>query len=261
MIRRLWKTLKPRLLTFRAPAGNRSPGSSAFWPLVLGFSLWIKSYCTAELHDMRILELLLDPGSFVLQDGDPLGYERPAAAGAHLPRRDLLHRRIDLGRLEHTHGTHRPFQTRRNPLPLRRAYRPAGSQRHGRRTDPRTARRAGEPPPRHRVASRRAMRRLCAESCTPNFRPPRSAASSSSTVSATRAKELEKIHIHRADRVFVLSDDGELEHDSVSISAGSNFGDSRRSAPPRSAALPPVVPNTRVRSRSSNWPISKRPSG
>lgn len=25
---------------------------------------------------MRILELLLDPGSFVLQDGDPLGYER-----------------------------------------------------------------------------------------------------------------------------------------------------------------------------------------
>ncbi len=30
---------------------------------------------------------------------------------------------------------------------------------------------------------------------------------------------MEKIHIHRADRVFVLSDDGELEHDSVSISA------------------------------------------
>ena len=34
---------------------------------------------------MRILELLLDPGSFVLQDGDPLGYERlPLLALAQL---------------------------------------------------------------------------------------------------------------------------------------------------------------------------------
>lgn len=63
------------------------------------------------------------------------------------------------------------------------------------------------------------MQRLCAGSCTPNFRPPRSAASSSFHGQRDSREELEKIHIHRADRVFVLSDDGELEHDSVSISA------------------------------------------
>ena len=74
-------------------------------------------------------------------------------------------------------------------------------------------------------------------------------------------EELEKIHIHRANRVFVLSDDGELEHDSVASTRWFRF---RRFSAQRTAAIrcPATCrSNTRVRSRSSNWPISKRPSG
>jgi hypothetical protein len=77
MIRRLWKTLKLGFdRSFSGASWKQITWLFGILALVLGFSLWIKSYCTAELHDMRILELLLDPGSFVLQDGDPLGYER-----------------------------------------------------------------------------------------------------------------------------------------------------------------------------------------
>lgn len=77
MIRRLWKTLKLGFdRSFSGASWKQITWLFGILALVLGFSLWIKSYCTAELHDMRILELLLDPGSFVLQDGDPLGYDR-----------------------------------------------------------------------------------------------------------------------------------------------------------------------------------------
>ena len=142
MIRRLWKTLKLGFdRSFSGASWKQITWLFGILALVLGFSLWIKSYCTAELHDMRILELLLDPGSFVLQDGDPLGYER-------LPLLALTF----LGAIFFTGGL---ISVVSNILTGR---------------------------------SRRAMRRLCAGSCTPNFRPPRSAASSSSTASATRAK-------------------------------------------------------------------------
>ena len=77
MIRHLWKTLKLGFdRSFSGASWKQITWLFGILALVLGFSLWIKSYCTAELHDMRILELLLNPGSFVLQDGDPLGYER-----------------------------------------------------------------------------------------------------------------------------------------------------------------------------------------
>ena len=65
MIRRLWKTLKLGFdRSFSGASWKQITWLFGILALVLGFSLWIKSYCTAELHDMRILELLLDPGSF-----------------------------------------------------------------------------------------------------------------------------------------------------------------------------------------------------
>lgn len=58
MIRRLWKTLKLGFdRSFSGASWKQITWLFGILALVLGFSLWIKSYCTAELHDMRILEL------------------------------------------------------------------------------------------------------------------------------------------------------------------------------------------------------------
>jgi len=54
MIRRLWKTLKLGFdRSFSGASWKQITWLFGILALVLGFSLWIKSYCTAELHDMR----------------------------------------------------------------------------------------------------------------------------------------------------------------------------------------------------------------
>ena len=188
MIRRLWKTLKLGFdRSFSGASWKQITWLFGILALVLGFSLWIKSYCTAELHDMRILELLLDPGSFVLQDGDPLGYER-------LPLLALTF----LGAIFFTGGL---ISVVSNILTGRIARFRQGEIRY--RFDGHIVLLGAND------TAAGLIRELPAEErrliILHGQRDSR--------------EELEKLHIHRADRVFVLSDDGELEHDSVSISA------------------------------------------
>ena len=77
MIRRLWKTLKLAFdRSFSGAGWKQITWFFSILALVLIGSFWIKKHYAPDVHDMRTLELLLDPGSFVLQDGDPLGYER-----------------------------------------------------------------------------------------------------------------------------------------------------------------------------------------
>ena len=53
MIRRLWKPLKLGFdRSFSGASWKQITWLFGILALVLGFSLWIKSYCTAELHDM-----------------------------------------------------------------------------------------------------------------------------------------------------------------------------------------------------------------
>lgn len=219
MIRRLWKTLK---------LGFDRPFSGASWKqitwlfgilaLVLGFSLWIKSYCTAELHDMRILELLLDPGSFVLQDGDPLGYER-------LPLLALTF----LGAIFFTGGL---ISVVSNILTGRIARFRQGEIRYrfdghivllGANDTAAGLIRELHAEPENRRRDIVLLTQSDAEALRRKLHAELSPAEERRLIilhgQRDSREELEKIHIHRADRVFVLSDDGELEHDSVSISA------------------------------------------
>ncbi len=219
MIRRLWKFLK---LTF-----DRS-FSGASWKqitwlfcilaMVLGFSLWIKSRYSLELHDMRILELLLDPGSFVLQEGDPVGYER-------LPLLALTF----LGAIFFTGGL---ISVVSNILTGRIARFRQGEIRY--RFDEHivllgandTA--AGLIRELHAEPENR-RRDIVLLTQTDVERLRRSLHTQLSPAEERRLiilhgqrdsrEELEHIYIHRADRVFLLSDDGEQEHDSVSINA------------------------------------------
>lgn len=192
MIRRLWKTLKLGFdRSFSGASWKQITWLFGILALVLGFSLWIKSYCTAELHDMRILELLLDPGSFVLQDGDPLGYERlPLLAltflGAIFFTGGLISvvSNILTGRIARFRQGEIRYRFDGHIVLLGANDTAAGLIREL-HAEPENRRRAS-------CCSRRAMRRPCAGSCTPNFRPPRSAVSSSSTASATRAKHWKK---------------------------------------------------------------------
>ncbi len=235
MIRRLWKYLK---LTF-----DRS-FSGASWKqitwlfcilaMVLGFSLWIKSRYSLDLHDMRILELLLDPGSFVLQEGDPLGYERlPLLAltflGAIFFTGGLISvvSNILTGRIARFRQGEIRYRFDGHIVLLGANDTAAGLIRelhaepeNGRRdivlltqSDAEALRRKL-----HTQLSPAEERRLIILHGQRDSR-----------------EELEKIHIQRADRVYLLSDDGELEHDSVSINAlvqiSSLLGSTRRRKP------------------------------
>lgn len=219
MIRRLWKSIK---LTF-----DRS-FSGASWKqitwlfcilaMVLGFSLWIKSRCSLELHDMRILELLLDPGSFVLQEGDPLGYERlPLLAltflGAIFFTGGLISvvSNILTGRISRFRQGEIRYRFDDHIVLLGANDTAAGlirelhAEPENRRRDivlltqtdveclRRTLHTQLSPSEEHRLIILHGQRDSC--------------------------EELERIFIHRADRVFLLSDEGEQEHDSVSINA------------------------------------------
>lgn len=77
MIRHLWKTLKLAFdRSFSGAGWKQIAWLFTILGLVLLGSVSIKEHWAPDTHDMRTLELLLDPGSFVLQEGDPLGYGR-----------------------------------------------------------------------------------------------------------------------------------------------------------------------------------------
>lgn len=219
MIRRLWKTLKLGFdRSFSGASWKQITWLFGILALVLGFSLWIKSYCTAELHDMRILELLLDPGSFVLQDGDPLGYER-------LPLLALTF----LGAIFFTGGL---ISVVSNILTGRIARFRQGEIRYrfdghivllGANDTAAGLIRELHAEPENRRRDIVLLTQSDAEALRRKLHAELSPAEERRLIilhgQRDSREELEKIHIHRADRVFVLSDDGELEHDSVSISA------------------------------------------
>ncbi len=181
---------------------------------------------------MRILELLLDPGSFVLQDGDPLGYER-------LPLLALTF----LGAIFFTGGL---ISVVSNILTGRIARFRQGEIRYrfdghivllGANDTAAGLIRELHAEPENRRRDIVLLTQSDAEALRRKLHAELSPAEERRLIilhgQRDSREELEKIHIHRADRVFVLSDDGELEHDSVSINALVQiFGDSRRSAPP-----------------------------
>lgn len=242
MIRRLWKTLKLGFdRSFSGASWKQITWLFGILALVLGFSLWIKSYCTAELHDMRILELLLDPGSFVLQDGDPLGYER-------LPLLALTF----LGAIFFTGGL---ISVVSNILTGRIARFRQGEIRYrfdghivllGANDTAAGLIRELHAEPENRRRDIVLLTQSDAEALRRKLHAELSPAEERRLIilhgQRDSREELEKIHIHRADRVFVLSDDGELEHDSVSINAlvqiSAILGAAHRRDP---LPLPPVV--------------------
>ena len=219
MIRRLWKTLKLGFdRSFSGASWKQITWLFGILALVLGFSLWIKSYCTAELHDMRILELLLDPGSFVLQDGDPLGYER-------LPLLALTF----LGAIFFTGGL---ISVVSNILTGRIARFRQGEIRYrfdghivllGANDTAAGLIRELHAEPENRRRDIVLLTQSDAEALRRKLHAELSPAEERRLIILHGQRDsreaLEKIHIHRAARVFVLSDDGEQEHDSVSISA------------------------------------------
>lgn len=230
MIRRSLRTLTDLLRRWRKYlklAFDRS-FSGASWKqiawlfgilaLVMGVALWIKSYCTAELHDMRILELLLDPGSFVLQEGDPLGYER-------LPLLALAF----IGAIFFTGGL---ISVVSNILTGRIARFRQGEIRYrfdghivllGANDTAAGLIRELHAEPEHRSRDIVLLTQADTECLRRKLHTELTAAEERRLIilhgQRDSREELEKIHIHRADRVFLLSDDGEVEHDSVSINA------------------------------------------
>lgn len=186
--------------------------------LVMGIALWIKEYYTAELHDMRILELLLDPGSFVLQEGDPRGYER-------LPLLVLTF----IGAIFFTGGL---ISVVSNILTGRIARFRQGEIRYrfdghivllGANDTAAGLIRELHAAPEHRgrdivlltLADTESLRRKLHTQLTPSEERRLIVLHGQ----RDSREELEKLHIHRADRVFLLSDEGESEHDSVSVNA------------------------------------------
>lgn len=219
MIRRLWKSIK---LTFDRSFSGASWKQIAWLfcilAMVLGFSLWIKSRYSLELHDMRILELLLDPGSFVLQEGDPLGYER-------LPLLALTF----LGAIFFTGGL---ISVVSNILTGRIARFRQGEIRYrfdghivllGANDTVAGVIRELHAEPENRRRDIVLLTQTDVECLRRSLHTQLSPSEEQRLIilhgQRDSCEELEHIFIHRADRVFLLSDEGEMEHDSVSINA------------------------------------------
>lgn len=219
MIRRLWKTLKLAFdRSFSGASWKQITWLFGILALVLCFSLWIKSRYALDLHDMRILELLLDPGSFVLQEGDPLGYERlPLLAltflGAIFFTGGLISvvSNILTGRIERFRQGEIRYRFDGHIVLLGANDTAAGLIREL-HAEPDNSRRDIV-----------LLTQADAESLRRKLHTELSPSEERRLIilhgQRDSREELEKIHIHRAARVFVLSDDGEQEHDSVSISA------------------------------------------
>lgn len=219
MIRRLWKTLKLAFdRSFSGASWKQITWLFGILALVLCFSLWIKSRYALDLHDMRILELLLDPGSFVLQEGDPLGYERlPLLAltflGAIFFTGGLISvvSNILTGRIERFRQGEIRYRFDGHIVLLGANDTAAGLIREL-HAEPDNSRRDIV-----------LLTQADAESLRRKLHTELSPSEERRLIilhgQRDSREELERIHIHRAARVFVLSDDGEQEHDSVSISA------------------------------------------
>lgn len=219
MIRRLWKTLKLAFdRSFSGASWKQITWLFGILALVLCFSLWIKSRYALDLHDMRILELLLDPGSFVLQEGDPLGYERlPLLAltflGAIFFTGGLISvvSNILTGRIERFRQGEIRYRFDGHIVLLGANDTAAGLIREL-HAEPDNSRR-------DIVLLTQADAECLRRKLHTELSPSEERRLIILHGQRDSREELEKIHIHRAARVFVLSDDGEQEHDSVSISA------------------------------------------
>lgn len=219
LLRRCRKTLKLAFdRSFAGASWKQIAWLFLILALVMGAALWIESCCTRRLHDMRILELLLDPGSFVLQEGDPQGSGR-------LPLLLLTF----IGAIFFTGGL---ISVVSNILTGRIARFRQGEIRY--RFDGHIVLLGAN----DTVAG--LIRELNAE---PKNRRRDIVLLTQTDVTELRRKlhtrltpaeerrlillhgqrdsreELERIRIHRAEQVFLLSDEGEPEHDSASIHA------------------------------------------
>lgn len=186
--------------------------------LVMGIALWIQSYCTARLHDMRILELLLDPGAFVMQEGDPQGYERlPLLVltfiGTIFFTGGLISvvSNILTGRIARFRQGEIRYRFDRHIVLLGASDTAAGLIRELHAA------------PEHRGHDIVLLTQADAESMRRKLHTELSASQERRLTilhgQRDSREELEKIHIRRADCVFLLGDEGEQEHDSVSINA------------------------------------------
>lgn len=219
MIRRLWKTLKLAFdRSFSGAGWKQITWLFSILGLVLIGSLWIKEHYAPDVHDMRTLELLLDPGSFVLQDGDPLGYERLPLLlltfiGAIFFTGGLVSvvSNILVGRITRFRQGEIRYRFDGHIVLLGANDTAAGVIREL-HAEPENSRRDIVLLTQNDVEQ---LRRTLHAYLTP--------AEERHLIilygQRDSYEELDRIHIHRAHRVFLLGDNGEQERDSVSINA------------------------------------------
>jgi len=219
LLRRCRKTLKLAFdRSFAGASWKQIAWLFTILALVMGAALWIESCCTQRLHDMRILELLLDPGSFVLQEGDPQGSSR-------LPLLLLTF----IGAIFFTGGL---ISVVSNILTGRIARFRQGEIRY--RFDGHIVLLGANDTVagliRELHAEQKNRRRDIVLLTQTDVTELRRKLHTRLTPAEERQlillhgqrdsrEELERIRIHRAEQVFLLSDEGEPEHDSASIHA------------------------------------------
>lgn len=219
MIRRLWKTLKLAFdRSFSGAGWKQITWFFSILALVLIGSFWIKKHYAPDVHDMRTLELLLDPGSFVLQDGDPLGYERLPLLlltfiGAIFFTGGLISivSNILVGRITRFRQGEIRYRFDGHIVILGANETAAGLIREL-AADPENARRDIVLLTQNDVEQLR--RRLHAY-----LTPAEERRLIILYGQRDSGEELDRIHIDRADSVFLLGEDGEQERDSTSVNA------------------------------------------